>query len=73
MVEKPFDLQKSTLWIEVMNKSNRNLAKGQFILADSNKRDAADTMMSILVYEISKSCNSQIILVTKDHFGETLK
>lgn len=56
-----------------MNKKNKNLAKGQFITADSTKRDAADIIMSVLIYEIAKTKNSRIILVTKDHFGTTLK
>lgn len=71
--EKPASIEMSTVWIEVVNKKNKNLAKGQFIAADSTKRDAADIIMSILIYEIAKTFQSRIILVTKDHFGTTLK
>lgn len=56
-----------------MNKQNRNLAKSQYIIADSTRKDAADILMTVLIYEMVKCNTGRITLVTKDHFGITLQ
>jgi hypothetical protein len=33
LVEKPIKISQQTEWIEVVNKNNKNLAKGMFIVA----------------------------------------
>jgi hypothetical protein len=71
-IEKSMGIDEDRLWIEVVNKDNRNLARGPFIVADSNRKDAADTVLTILIYEICKYKFGKILLVTKDHFGTTL-
>jgi hypothetical protein len=71
-VNKPLLMNENTLWIEVVNKDNKNLAKGSYIVAESRRKDAADTIISFLIYEICKCKVGKIVLVTQDHFGTTL-
>ena len=55
-----------------MNKENKNLAKSPFLVAESAKKDSADILIQLLVYELIKETKYEIILVTNDHFGEVL-
>lgn len=57
----------------MVNKENKNLAKGPFLVADSKKKDASDTLISLLIYEAARQSVGRITLVTKDHFGTTLQ
>jgi hypothetical protein len=60
------------LWVEVVNKDNINLAKGLYLSADSKRKDAADILMTIAIYELIKAGVNKVVLITKDHFGVTL-
>lgn len=57
----------------MVNKDNKNLAKDMYIVAQSNRKDAADILIIILIYEICKHQTQKIMLITKDHFGITLQ
>ena len=57
----------------MVNENNKNLAKGRFIAAASSKKDAADILISMIVYGILSQTDSQVYLVTKDHFGKVLE
>lgn len=59
-------------YVDVVNKENKNLAKSPYLVAGSSKKDAADILISLLVYEIIKETNLKAILVTNDHFGSAL-
>ena len=61
------------LYVDVVNRENKNLAKSPFLVADSTKKDAADILISLLIFEIAKQTQLQIILVTNDHFGSALR
>lgn len=42
-------MESGCLWIQVVNKDNRNLAKALYIVADSNRKDAADILITTLI------------------------
>jgi len=42
------------------------------MIADSNGKDAADIMIVIALYEISHFTKHPILLLTNDHYGNTL-
>ena len=56
-----------------MNKGNKNLAKGKYMLAESQKKDAADILIVIVICEILRLTNADVILITGDHFGCVLQ
>ena len=45
----------------------------QFAVADSTRKDAADILITVLIYEMVKFNGGKVTLVTKDHFGITLQ
>lgn len=55
-----------------MNKVNRNLAKGKYIIAGSQKKDAADILIVFIICEILRVTNAEVVLITSDHFGGVL-
>lgn len=73
LVERPLEIDKNTVWIEVVNKDNKNLAKGMYLVANSNRKDSSDILITFLVYEMLKSEVESVTLVTGDHFGVTLQ
>ena len=57
----------------MVSQKNANLAKGKHIIARSNRKDAADILIVFMVKELFNIRKLEIRLVTKDHFGETMK
>ena len=52
---------------------NKNLAKGKYLTAGSQKKDAADLLIVIITCEIMRCCDADVVLITGDHFGEVLQ
>ena len=51
-----------------------NLPKGKYLVASSTGRDAADILIVMAIYDITKLYpNKEIILLTNDHFGVSMQ
>jgi hypothetical protein len=59
--------------VEVVSNNSETIAKSRYLLAESKGKDAADILTIIVIWELSKLKLDKIILLTKDHYGETLK
>ena len=59
--------------IEVVSEKNHNLARGLHVLAHSSRKDAADIIIVMLLYEFTKDKDIEITLITRDSFSITLK
>ena len=57
--------------LEVVNKDHRKLPKNKFIVAKNTCDNAADHLLMILTYEISKIKPKKIIIVSNDNFAQT--
>ena len=60
-------------FLEVVSQHTEKNAKGRYLVAESKGRDAADILMVIVLTELSKMNMKETVLLTKDHFGETLR
>lgn len=59
--------------MEVISLNGVKCFNGKYLIAESKGKDAADIMIVMAIYEISKLRDVEITLVTKDHFGKTLQ
>ena len=58
---------------EVVSKRNVSLARGNYVVAQSIAKDAADIVMSFIIKELFNMKNMTVRLVTNDHFGTTIE
>lgn len=60
-------------FIEVVSMNSEHMAKSKYLLAESKGKDAADILTIIVLWELSRLKLDRLLLLTKDHYGETLK
>lgn len=59
--------------IEVVSQKNTNLVKGRYVVAKSNRKDAADILIVLMAKELFNIRKLTLTLVTEDHFGEAMQ